>query len=154
MIGWFLESAAVGSYRQLLLQDMLKGHVASEIMSRDCTMIPPETTIDQLVNENVLKAGHRCFPVGSDSHILGMMTLHNIKAVPQEKWSQETVQEAMTPFDKLKWVRPNEELSSILKILTENDINQVPVVQDNKIIGMVSRENLLNLIHVRSGLGI
>jgi Zn-dependent protease/CBS domain-containing protein len=133
VIGWFLESAAVGSYRQLLLQDMLKGHVASEVMSRDCVVIPPDTTIDHLVHENVLKSGRRCFPVGSNSDIVGLMTLHNIKAVPREQWSRETVKEAMTPFDKLRWVRPDEELSSIFKILIEDDINQVPVVQDNQI---------------------
>jgi len=154
LIGWFVESAAVGSYQQLLIQDMLKGHVASEVMSRDCAVIPPDTTIDQLVHGNVLASGRRCFPVVSGSQIIGMMTLHNIKAVPREQWSTETVKEAMTPFDKLKWVRPDEELSSVLQILTEGNINQVPVVQDGEIVGMVSRENLLNFVNIRSRLGV
>jgi Zn-dependent protease/CBS domain-containing protein len=154
LIGWFLESAAVGSYQQLLMQEMLKGHVASEIMSSDCAIIPPDMTIDHLVNGNILTSGRRCFPVASGSQIMGLMTLHNVKEVPREQWSTETVKEAMTPFDKLKWVRPDEELSSVLRILTQDDINQVPVVQDNKIIGMVSRENLLNFVHVRSRLGV
>jgi Zn-dependent protease/CBS domain-containing protein len=154
LIGWFLESAAVGSYQQLLLQEMLKGHVVREVMSSDCAVIPPDTTIDHLVHENILTSGRRCFPVVSDSQILGLMTLHNVKAVPREQWRTETVREAMTPFDKLKWVRPDEELSSILRILTEDDINQVPVVQDGKIVGMVNREDLLNFVNIRSGLGI
>jgi Zn-dependent protease len=154
LIGWFLESAAVGSYQQLLLQDMLKGHVASEVMSRDCVVIPPETTIDHLVHENILTSGRHCFPVVSGSQIMGMMTLHNVKAVPRERWGTETVQEAMTPLDKLKSVRPDEELPSILRILTDDNISQVPVVEDNKIVGTVSRENLLNFINIRSGLGI
>jgi CBS domain-containing protein len=85
---------------------------------------------------------------------MGLMTLHNVKEVPRDQWNTETVQQAMTPFDKLKWVRPDEELSSILRTLTEDNINQVPVVEDNKIVGMVSRENLLNFVNVRSGLGI
>jgi Zn-dependent protease/CBS domain-containing protein len=154
LIGWFLESAAVGSYRQLLLQDMLKGHVVSEVMSRDCVVISPDTTIDYLVHENILTSGRRCFPVASNSHIMGMITLHNIKTIPRDQWSLETVKEAMTPFNKLKWVRPDEELSSILRILTEDDINQVPVVQDNEIVGMVSRDNILSFIDIRSGLGM
>ncbi len=154
VIGWFLESAASGSYRQLLLQDMLKGHVASEIMTRDCVFIPPETTIDRLVNENILTSGRRCFPVASGSQVVGMMTLHNVRAVPRERWAKETVKEAMTPFDKLQWVKPDEELSSVLRIMTENDINQVPVVQDNQVVGMVTRENLLNFVNIRSGLGV
>jgi Zn-dependent protease/CBS domain-containing protein len=154
LIGWFLESAAVGSYQQLLMQEMLKGHVASEVMSGDCVIVPPDMTIDHLVNGNILTSGRRCFPVGSGSEIMGLMTLHNIKEVPREQWTTETVKEAMTPFDKLKWVRPDEELSSVMRILSEDDINQVPVVQDGKIIGMVSRENLLNFVHVRSRLGM
>jgi len=154
LIGWFVESAAAGSYQQLLIQDMLKGHVASEVMSRDCVVIPPEITIDQLVHENILASGRRCFPVVSGSQIMGMMTLHNIKEVPRDQWSIETVKEAMTPFDKLKWVRPDEELSSVLRILTEDNINQVPVVQDNEIVGMVSRENLLNFVNIRNRLGV
>jgi Zn-dependent protease/CBS domain-containing protein len=153
LIGWFLESAAVGSYQQLLMQEMLKGHVASEVMSSDCVVVPPDMTIDHLVNGNILTSGRRCFPVGSGSEIMGLMTLHNVKEVPREQWTTETVQQAMTPFDKLKWVRPDEELSSVLRILTQDNINQVPVVVDNKIVGMVSRENLLNFVHVRSRLG-
>jgi CBS domain-containing protein len=74
--------------------------------------------------------------------------------VPREQWSQETVKEAMTPFDKLRWVRPDEELSSIFRIVNEDDINQVPVVQDSQIVGIVTRENLLNFVNIRSGLGI
>jgi len=85
---------------------------------------------------------------------MGMVTLHNIKAVHREQWSTETVKEAMTPFDKLKWVRPDEELSSVLRILTEDNINQVPVVQDGEIVGMVSRENVLNFVNIRSRLGV
>ena len=153
LIGWFLESAAVGSYQQLLMQEMLKGHVASEVMSTDCVMVPPDMTIDHLVNGNILTSGRRCFAVGSDSEIMGLMTLHNVKEVPRDRWNTETVKEAMTPFDKLKWVRPDEELSSVLRILTQDNINQVPVVADNKIVGMVSRENVLNFVHVRSRLG-
>jgi Zn-dependent protease len=154
LIGWFLESAAVGSYQQLLMQEMLRGHVASEIMSGDCVVVPPDMTIDQLVNGNILTSGRRCFPVGSGSEIMGLMTLHNVKEVPRDQWTTETVKEAMTPFDKLRWVKPDEELASVLRILTEDNINQVPVVEDNKIVGMVSRENLLNFVNIRSKLGV
>jgi Zn-dependent protease/CBS domain-containing protein len=154
LIGWFLESAATGSYRQLVLSEMLKGHVASEVMSRDCSVIKPDTTINQLVHDNILASGRRCFPVASDGRVLGLITLHNIKAVPRGLWNEKIVGEVMTPFDKLKRVRPDEELSSVLRILLENDINQVPVVQDNSIVGMIARDNLISFIDVRSGLGI
>jgi Zn-dependent protease/predicted transcriptional regulator len=154
LIGWFLESAAAGSYQQLLMEEMLKGHTAGEIMSGDCAVVPPDMTIDHLVNGNILTSGRRCFPVVSGSGIVGLMTLANISEVPRDQWTTETVQQAMTPFEKLKWVRPDEELSTVMRILTEDNVNQVPVVADHQIIGMVTRENLLNFVHVRSRLGM
>jgi len=153
-IGWFLENAAVGSYRQLALRDMLQGHTVSEVMTQDCPVVPPELTIDQLVQEHILTSGRRCFPVVEHSHVLGLVTIHNIKALARDLWNTKTVKEAMTPLDSLKLVRPNEDLSTVLQILTEGDMNQVPVVDDNNnIIGMVARDNLLSYISVRGELG-
>ncbi|OGO21706.1 MAG: hypothetical protein A2144_13715 [Chloroflexi bacterium RBG_16_50_9] len=153
-IGWFLENAAVGSYRQLALQDTLRGHTVSEIMTRDCLMVSPEINLEQLVNEHVLTSGRRCFPVAVEGRVQGLVTLHNIKEVPRELWGVKKVKEAMTPFDNLKWVRPDDDLSSVLQILTQEDINQLPVVQDQKIVGIIGRDNLLSFVDVRSGLGM
>ena len=152
LIGWFLESAASGSYRQMLLQDMLKGHTASEVMTRDCVVIPPDMTVERLVNEHILSSGRRCFPVVSESHTEGLMTLSHVKSIPRDARKTTLVREAMTPFSQVKSVSPNEDLANILQILSENDINQVPVVWDNKVVGIVARDNLINFINTRDEL--
>jgi Zn-dependent protease/predicted transcriptional regulator len=153
-IGWFLENAAVGSYRQVALQEILQGHVAREIMTRDCPVVPPELTIEQLVNQRILATGHRCFPVVSDNRVVGLVTLNNIKTVPREQWAAQTAQDVMTPLDKLKSVSSNEDLSNVLRIMAEEDINQVPVVEGNNIVGMIARDSLLAFISVRGELGM
>jgi Zn-dependent protease/CBS domain-containing protein len=152
LIGWFLESAASGSYRQMLLQDMLKGHTANEVMTRDCVVIPPDMTVEQLVNEHILSSGRRCFPVVSGSHTEGLMTLSHVKSIPRDARKTTLVREAMTPFSQVKSVAPNEDLVNILQILSENDINQVPVVWENKVVGIVARDNLINFINTRNEL--
>jgi CBS domain-containing protein len=153
-IGWFLENAAVGSYRQLALRDMLQGHKVNEVMTRECLTVNPGLTIEQLVNEHILASGRRCFPVAAAGHALGLVTLHNVKAVPRDQWQTKTVKEAMTPFESLKWVKPDQDLATVLGMLTEDDINQVPVVEDKKIVGMVARDNLLPFVSVRGELGM
>jgi len=153
-IGWFLENAAVGSYRQLALRDTLQGHTVSEIMTRDCLTVHPELSVEQLVNEHILASGRRCFPVVADGRVLGLVTIHNVKAVPRNLRSTKMVREVMTPFDNLKWVQPNEDLSIVLGILTEDDVNQAPVVENHSIVGMVGRDNLLSFVSVRGELGM
>jgi len=152
LIGWFLETAASGSYRQLMLQDMLKGHTASEVMSRDCTMVPPDITVERLVNEHILSSGRRCFPVVSGGHTEGLVTLSNVRSIPHDLRKTTLVRDAMTPVNQVKSVSPNADLSSILKMLSENDINQVPVVWENKVVGIVARDNLINFINTRNEL--
>jgi Zn-dependent protease/CBS domain-containing protein len=152
LIGWFLESAASGSYRQMMIQDMLKGHTASEVMSRDCIIVPPDITIEHLVNEHILSSGRRCFPVVSGGRTEGLVTLSNIKSVPRDARKTTLVRDTMTPLSQVKSVSPNEDLSNILQILSENDINQVPVVWENEVVGIVGRDNLINFINTRNEL--
>jgi CBS domain-containing protein len=152
LIGWFLESAAAGSYRQLILQDLLKGHVASEIMTRDCQTVSPDLTIERLVNEYVLATGRRCFPVSEGGRVEGLVTVSDVQRVPRDQWNVKPVRDAMTPLEKLKSVKPDEDLNTVMKTLTQNDINQVPVIQDKNIVGMVARDSVLNFINLRAQL--
>jgi predicted transcriptional regulator len=102
------------------------------------------------VNENILTSGRRCFPVVSDGHAEGLMTLHNVKQVHRDAWSTTQVREAMTPLDQMKSVSPNEDLNTALQIMTQSDINQLPVVYENKVVGIVARDNLINFINTRA----
>lgn len=153
LIGWFLENTAVGSYQQVALMDMLHGHTAQEVMTRNCSSINPELTVDSLVNEYVLTMGRRCFPVTTDSRVLGMVTLRDIRAVPRSQWPTKKVSEIMTPFENLKSVSPDENLTTVLRVLTEADINQVLVLNNGDIAGIIDRDNLLYFIKLRGELG-
>jgi CBS domain-containing protein len=154
LIGWFLQNAAAGSYRQVTFQDMLRGHKVSEVMTRDCPTVLPRLTIEQLVHDYILGTGRRCFPVVEDSRLLGLVTLNDVKGVSREHRLTRTVQETMTPLGKLKSVRPSDDLSDVLQLLTSEDINQLPVVDNDTIVGMIARDNLLSFIRTRSELGM
>jgi len=60
----------------------------------------------------------------------------------------------MMPFKKLKQIRPDEDLASVMSILTQEEINQLPVVEGDNIVGIISRENLLSFINIRDKLGM
>jgi Zn-dependent protease/CBS domain-containing protein len=151
-IGWILENAAAGSYQQVVLQDQLRGHKISDAMTRDCLAVSPGITIEELVNYHILASGRRCFPVVENGRALGLITMQNVKAVPREVRHRRTVMEAMIPMDKLKQVSPDEDLSTAMQLLTDEDVSQLLVVENNRIIGMVGRENLLSFIHTRAEL--
>lgn len=153
-IGWFLENAAAGSYRQVALNEILQGHTASEVLTKDCTIVPPDITVQELVNEQILTGGRRCFPVAADNRVVGLITLNDVRGVPRNLWDTKKVSEAMIPADKMVSVAPNEDLVKVFQILTEKDINQVPVVEGGKVVGMIGRDALLAFVRVRADLGM
>ncbi len=122
-------------------------------MTRDCPTVSPDTTIEKLLNNYILPSGRHCLVV-ADSRVLGLVSLQNIKATPRNQWTSKTAKEVMTPYENLNWVSPNEDLTSVLKIFTEQDANQLPVVENGNIVGIVTRDNILSVFNVHNKLGM
>ncbi len=152
-IGWFLNSAATSSVREVALQDLLKGHSAREVMMTDCPRVSPTLSLEQLVHDAILPSGRRCFPVMEDGRLLGLVTLHRIKEAPRQEWPLTTVGQVMIPDARLLKVRPDEELTKVMERMTREDVNQMPVVDDSQqFVGMVARDNILDFIRTRAEL--
>ncbi len=153
-IGWFLANAASSSYRQVVFRDLLKGFKAADLMVRDCPSIAPLMTLKELVQDYILPTSRRCFLVTENDRLGGIVTLHNIRGIPQERWDITTIGQIMTPIESLKTVNPDDEALAILERMDEGDINQMPVVSDGRVVGMISRDNVLHFIRTRSELGV
>jgi Zn-dependent protease/predicted transcriptional regulator len=153
-IGWFLDDAATASRRRVSLQDMLAGHVAREVMMTDCPRIARDLPLDVMVERVALPSGRRCFPVMEDNRVLGLLTLHNIKRVPRERWATTRVEEVMIPQHELKTVEPGDDLALVFERMAAEDVNQFPVMESGNLLGMVARNNVLAFLRTRTELGL
>ncbi len=153
-IGWFLENAASSSYRQVQWRDVLQGFTASQVMTVDCPVVPSDITVNRLVQGYIFPSGRGFFMVADEGRLKGIVALHNIKSVSQQKWEMTQVKEIMTPVDKLNVAHLDQDALSILEQMDENDINQMPVVSEGRVIGLVDRNNLIRLLRTRSELGV
>jgi Zn-dependent protease/CBS domain-containing protein len=153
-IGWFLQNAAASAYAQMNLSETLSGVTVEQAMTRDCVEIPLFTPISQLVEERVLNGGQRCFIVTDGNRLEGILTLRDITALPQKKWRFTTAGQIMIPSNRLAQVEPGLSLLNALQIMDNAQIAQVPVVQNDQLVGMLSREQVLHYLHLRTQLGI
>jgi CBS domain-containing protein len=60
----------------------------------------------------------------------------------------------MTPAEKLKVAYLDQDVLSVLEQLNENNISQMPVVNEGRVVGLITRDNLIRLLYTRSKLGI
>lgn len=152
-IGWFLENAAVGQVQQQMLHEQLAGHTVSQAMSRSYTAIPPDVTIQQLVDRHILDRGQRSFVVEQNGSISGLLTLHHVKEIPRGEWSTSTVVRAMIPAMEMKSTRPEAELWAALAEMDRDGVNQLPVMSNSHVVGMLSREDVVSFLRTLQELG-
>ena len=85
---------------------------------------------------------------------MGLLTLRNIKAVDQKNWGTTQIRDIMTPAEKLKTAQSDEELLSVIERMEEYGINQMPVVNEGRVIGLITRDDMVRLLYTRSRLGV
>jgi Zn-dependent protease len=154
LIGWFLQGTASMSYRQAQWREALHGLTASQLMTADYITVPPNITIKELVQEHALPKGHHLFLVTEGERLKGILTMQNIKSVPQSKWDTTQVEKIMVPASRLKVASPDQDGLSVAEQMDENEINQIPVASEGRVIGLVTRDNLLRFLRTRAELGI
>jgi len=59
----------------------------------------------------------------------------------------------MRPMDKIKWASPSEPVLSVLERMQAEDINQMPVLEDGRVVGMIARDSILRVLQARLQVG-
>jgi len=149
-VGWFLQNAASSSYRQTQWREALKGLSATRIMTTNCPVVPSDFTVSQAFQQYVIPTGCRLFMVADEGRLEGIVALQNIKPVSKQNWGVVSVKEVMTPIDKLKVAYPDQDALSVLEQMEESNINGIPVVSGERVIGLITRDNVVNFLRTYS----
>jgi len=137
LIGWFLKSAAAASYRQLLLEDLLGDVPVARLMRTEVKNVAPDLALSDLVYDFMLKTDERAFPVVDGERLAGLVSLEDVRKVPREQWPAATVAQIMTPAASLVVTEPGRPASQALQDLTSREIQQLPVVDDGRLVGLL-----------------
>ncbi len=149
LIAWFLLTTARGQGWAYDLREGLSGVLAQDLAESGIPEVAPTSSIDDWIQQQVLPAGRRAFIVGNARQPLGLISLSDVRSVPRERWRDVTVSEVMTPVERLLHVGPLVEADRVLQYMTEKNLNQVPVMQDGRILGWIDRQSLLRSIGLR-----
>jgi Zn-dependent protease/CBS domain-containing protein len=142
-IGWFLNRAALVSYQQLLVRQSLEDVPVSRLMQSHFSTVEPDASVDRFVDEHVMGTDQRAFPVLDHGRFVGLVCLRDVRKVSREAWPHTAVRQIMTPADAIAALGPREDASEALMTLTRRDINQLPVVESGRVVGLLRREDVL-----------
>lgn len=152
-IGWFLASAADAAMREQSLQQQLAGVKVKDVMDRAPECVSPAVPVESIVHDSFILRGRRSLPVCTEKGLVGIVTLRDVKRLPQDLWANTPVQEIMTKSPLLS-VDQEEDLNKALQLLAKNGLNQVPVLNGSQLVGLLSRSDVIRYLQTRQELGI
>jgi CBS domain-containing protein len=148
-VGLFLKSAAQGSYQAVVVERTLGRILAEQVMQPPPDPIEGEMTIQRLVDERVLAGRGRCYFIGREGAIVGLITSTDVAGVPREEWGVRTVSSAMVPAARVITIDPKANLIDALKLMQQHDIHQLPVLERGQLVGVLTRGDIMRQIELR-----
>jgi Zn-dependent protease/CBS domain-containing protein len=152
--GWFLLTSAQSARSQSVLDTAFRGVTVNQIMNTNVMTVPANISLQKLVDEYFLPRGLRSAFVMQGDQLAGLITLSDIRHVPRDQWPQTPVGYAMIPLERLHTITPQQNVKDVLPLMTGQDVNQLAVVQDGRLVGVLTREGILRSLEIRRNLGV
>lgn len=152
-IGWFLNQAAAGSAHHARIRDALHGYNAGDLMSTNFQSLPEDLTIEELLRQRIAAGPRSWFLVVRGPFLRGLLSLRDVRKVPRRRWSDTQIASVMQPIQKLGAVSPQVEALEVLEEMDEKEVQEMPVVEQGTLVGVVTRASLLRAAQLRHEFG-
>ena len=117
---------------------------ASDIMTSPVKTIKSGSKIKEAMSA-LLKYGLKGAPVMSKNKLIGMITMSDIRKAMRYKYGHASVKGYMR--SAVKTIKPDTPLHVIQGTMFENNIGRLPVLKRNRVVGIVTRTDVLKSVH-------
>ena len=127
---------------QLLPEIVRPSTTVAQIMSRGVQVLSPDNTVVDAI-ERMRRTGHEGYPVVSEGRVLGLLTRRNVDRALQFKMADTPVTQVMNAGNTS--VNSYDSVAHLQQLMIESGWGQIPVIENERIIGVVTRTDLITL---------
>ncbi|MBL1432826.1 MAG: site-2 protease family protein [Gammaproteobacteria bacterium] len=150
LIGVFVKTAAIATYKQLVVQNTLQNQTVRHFMSSTPITVRPTLSIEQLVENYIYKHHLKMLPVVDGSRLLGCITTREVHKVPRKQWQQRTVAELTILCSTDNTIDPDCSAIDALSKMTQPGANsRRMVVEGQHLLGMISLTDFNEFISLK-----
>ncbi len=151
-IGWFLVQSAQAEAMGATMRHALAGRRVGDVMTARPVVVPRDLGLDQFL-ELARNRRFSTYPVIEDDRLAGVISLKMLAGRGVREGSRRTVGDVMASPEAVTVVAPDEDLSEALSRLGDAAGRAVVVVDDDRIVGMLSRSDVGHAIEVENAKG-
>ncbi|MFN6951241.1 MAG: site-2 protease family protein [Albidovulum sp.] len=154
LIGMVLMSAGRGAYQQLMVRTALGGKTVAAIMSREVMNVPPESTLAEVVDGIMLPNAISFVPVTEGDLALGYVDAALIRGIDRENWDNTHVGDIYIAADPANTVTQDLPAEALLRRIAETGRRKFLVIEDRRLIGVVTLTDLMSYIAILQEIGV
>jgi len=126
---------------------------ASDIMMKEVITVTPETPVEIAIKLLVIRKLTGLPVLDDNKEVLGIISEKDIMCllINNENFKEKKVSEFMTR--NVQCFQPTDDANTICEFLLANTFRRVPIVENKKLVGIISRRDIISLIwenHVNS----
>ena len=126
-----------------LLPEITRPSVTVEqVMSRGVQVLSPDDTVAD-ADERMRRTGHEGYPVVADGQVIGLLTRRAVDRALQFKMASVPVKQVMEAGSVT--VSGRDSIAHLQRKMIESGWGQIPVIDDDRIAGVVTRSDLITL---------
>ena len=152
LIGLFIRRASQMSYQRVLIRKALEGETVARFMKEDPVTVPPDISVNELVEDYVYKHHFKMYPVTKDGGLMGCITTREIKNVPREKWKETKVSDVAQDCSPENSISPETDATKALSLMGKSGQSRLMVTEGGHLVGLITLKDLLRFLTVKMDL--
>ena len=141
LIALFIYIGASEEEKLVTFEGLLGRFKVRDIMTPNPIYVTPETKVKDVI-ALMLKYKHLGYPVVKDGELIGIVTLKDVMNADED----DVVENVMSK--SIVTISPDENAFEALKLMSENSIGRIPVVENGRLVGIVSRSDIVRVLEI------
>ena len=150
MIAWFMYAGAVSAQHAALVSDALRRLTVAAVMDRHYGHVQAGLSVRAFAEQRLVdttraangEPAARSYAVYRDERLVGLLSLRRLGRIPVHAWGQTAIERATIPIDRAPSLEPGAPALGALQLLVEEGCEQVAVMAEGRLLGLVTRDDL------------
>jgi CBS domain-containing protein len=142
------------SLEQTVLESRLRRLRVSDVIRPETSTVSPTTTVESLIENEILPGGRRAVPGVDDGRVVGLVTVSDIRRLPLDARARTSVGDVMSDASSVVTVPLEAPLTDAVEALARGGYDQVPVLDGSRVVGLLNRADVIRELEVRDELGL
>jgi Zn-dependent protease len=142
ILGWFLLQASAGEARAIFAAQALGGLRVRDLMVRDPATARENMSIGRFMDDVMRSRRFTTYPVVDNGRAVGLLPFRCVAEIPRREWDERVVGDCMLRLEQVPVLTPDERMLDALEKLNASDVNRALVVDDGRLVGLLSATDL------------